>query len=361
MNAEKLMVAEPTYSVESAQDSEEVFGPKLDSLYRPWSATPSGSPYSNPLVKRRLDRISAEEVDMVQYGYKDPEFKMVAPLVEVAYTMRMYSRATKNGESSQTGLYPEAKVSKDILNKDEIGLALPHELLYIMSKKGMKSKELGKITHLYGGENMKYAHEMHQEILDLLNDLELLSGVLSDAGKKNLAVDDFKYAKTYEDLQLMEELLVTPEGVQDVKTMDSSDHTYFRVAARDWTAPSEGQKIIMLKRKSRLGAIGDSEIILRTSFMVNLDEISSNINSKVLSRIKRMEYDKDWKEKIIDEKTGLIPEIERIGLEEDPYSLVLVSSTVYAKNCTVEGAIDRLNEEKMNKSKVWNPTLGIFT
>lgn len=335
--------------------------PDFTRLYKPWSATPSGSALDNPLVAQRLDSLRESEEKMVTYGRNDPDFAEMADFVETAHIMRHQARITKASFANSEVLYPEAVISSELRKKDEIGCASQHEHLYIMKKRGMKSKELGKVTHLYGGEAMGYVDTMYQETMNYLSDLETLSLGLQDNCLEILTEEDFKYAKDAETLELMKDTLVGVDGsVANVEIMNTPDHAYYRVASRDWTAP-ESPNIIMLKRKHRLGRVGGAEVVMRTSFIVNLDWLSSSVDYRVLNRVCKLEYNKEWSEKILSDEVGLIKEIDRLGLTKDLYSFILVSTTIYAKDPAVEKSIETLRQAKKEAKRTWSPTFNRFT
>ena len=322
--------------------------------YKPWSATPSGNQFSNPRVKDRLNEITLEEKRLLKAGHNNPDLFSVAPMVNVAFYMRRTASSVWSQEAQHEMLYPEVLVPEEMLEKDEIGLASQEELLYIMSKKGMKSKELAKITHPYGGERLKHVSSMKNETMGLLHDLKTMSGALSSNNAAELEESDFVYAKSLESVQLMEDILRDGDSFKEVKILDRPEDSYYRVAARDWTAPEARgeQKIVMLKRKIRLGKIGDTELIMRTSFIVNLDENISSIDKDVLKKVKRLKYDEEWIGKVVSPEIGLVDEIGRLGLEDDPNSFVLISSTIYAKNDIVEAELAKKREKDNEEARL---------
>ena len=337
--------------------------------YKPWGATPMGSPLTNPIVNWRFESHAQQEAEMIAYGYNDPEFNKMAPYVEKAIFTRNQARLARAGEARCFVLHPERPIAREILTKAELGLAEPHELLYIMTQRGMQSIELGKVTHLYGGERLNYARTMKAETMALLNDLSMMSAYLENPEKNNLNLDQLQYAKTVEDLELLEGIISTSGASSSVEIMDSLDHTYFRLAGRDWDAPMREAKvsysakpsgmagspmdnqIISFKRKSRLGKVGQTEIVMRTSFMVNLDEKASSIDTRVLQRVKALNNSPDFSEKILSDQVGLIKEIERVGLDKDPYSFILVSSTVYAKNANNRHEIEKMINQSAKENR----------
>lgn len=340
--------------------------PELQELVdsrRPWSPTPSGRPADNPLVRQIFFDMQQAELDMVEYGKKDLEFAEMAPLVEVAYLMRHHTRMAKASEGQTNVLFPEVKIPDRLLLKDELGAILQHESMFLMKERGMKSKELGKVTHLYGGHALTYVDVMYTETMNYLNDLKVLSLGLKENSLHDLSEDDFSYIKDPETLGLIVETLTdkrNDDSVIDVELMNTSEHAYYRIVSRDWSAPEGTPGIIMLKHKIRLGMVGSTEVVMRTSFMVNLDELSSEVNEEVLEKVKSFAYDENWSDNILSEETGLVAEIERLGLSKDPYSFILISTTIYAKDAVVEEKILEKNKQESESKKVWNPILNAF-
>lgn len=328
-----------------------------------WRATPSGGAACSPEVAKRLSHLTDLERDMVHYGYEHNEYESIAYNVEVASMMRQQARLTKGMQSEHDVLYPEALIPPHIAEKDRLGMALPHELVFIMEKRGMKSKEIAKLTHLYG-LGFEDVALMYSETMNYLQDLELLSKKLQKGTLEDLSIDQFKYIKDQPTLDLMVNTIESSNETIRV-TVNEDDDSYYRVAARDWTAPSNDSGMIVLKKKRRLGKIGDAEIIYRTSFIVNLEDMTDKgylaeecINPSTLKKVKSLEYDENWSENILSDEVGLIKEIDRIGLTPESLNFILISTTIYAMNNKTEEAIKQAREERRKSKRVWSDAFG---